>query len=478
MIDIEADGLLHKATQMHCLVAKDIDTGEVYKFHSGNKVSDGYPTFPWMEDALQFLNRCTTIIAHNGLTFDLPFLKKMYGWEPKPEVIIIDTLVMSRHLNPDRPRVEGVRAGPHSVEAWGMRLGRWKPDHTDWSVFSMEMLHRCAEDVEIQCLIYQRLQKEADIINPSYSIFDSNAYGPNDWSQAMWNEHESAKIMHIQEENGCYFNTESATNLLEILEDYIGGIEDDILAEVPPTPKQKGVSLNAPFKKNGDYTKAVMDWFDTDCDLVSGPFSRVEWNVLNLGSDKQVKAWLDGMGWVPTQWNYSKNDFDEAGKPLRTSPKLTPDSFDSLPTGLGDKLKRRSMASHRRSQITGWVGHVREDHRIAASANPQGTPTGRMRHRVVANVPKASSDKETHELLYFPKSQPVFLGTEMRDLFRAAPGKVLVGRDAAGIELRCFAHYINDPVYTDVILNGDVHTHNQEMAGLSTRDQAKTFNTI
>ena len=40
------------------------------------------------------------------------------------------------------------------------------------------------------------------------------------------------------------------------------------------------------------------------------------------------------------------------------------------------------------------------------------------------------------------------------------------------------AHYMHkhdNGKYADVILNGDVHTMNQEAAGLSTRDQAKTF---
>jgi DNA polymerase I-like protein with 3'-5' exonuclease and polymerase domains len=34
---------------------------------------------------------------------------------------------------------------------------------------------------------------------------------------------------------------------------------------------------------------------------------------------------------------------------------------------------------------------------------------------------------------------------------------------------------MNDPKFTEEILNGDVHTANQKMAGLETRDQAKTF---
>jgi DNA polymerase I-like protein with 3'-5' exonuclease and polymerase domains len=473
IIDIEANGLLHQATEMHCLVAKDIDSGSVYKFYPGMPGESKDADF--IHQSLHFLSKCTTIIAHNGITFDYPFLKKMFDWTPSPDCEMIDTLVMSRHLNADRARVEGSKGGPHSVESWGLRLGRWKPDHTDWSVFSPEMLHRCEEDVEIQHLIYQELCREADIIDPKLSIFDTEAYGSNNWSRSMRNEHMSAEIMFEQEENGCYFDKESAEEHLVTLDNYIQEIEDELLKTIPQTPKQKGVSIHKPFKKNGEHTKAVFDWYESPQSLVSGPFSRVEWLTINLGSDVQVKRWLLSIGWVPTQYNHSTWEFNDDGKPKRTSPKLTPDSFDSLPDGLGDSLKRRSMASHRRSQIAGWIGHTRDDHRISASANAQGTPTGRMKHRVVANVPKANSDKETGELVYFPKPQGIFFGTEMRDLFCAAPGKVLVGRDAAGIELRCFAHYINDPDYTNVIVNGDIHTHNQEMAGLPTRDMAKTF---
>lgn len=37
------------------------------------------------------------------------------------------------------------------------------------------------------------------------------------------------------------------------------------------------------------------------------------------------------------------------------------------------------------------------------------------------------------------------------------------------------AHYMNDDTYTDTLLNGDIHSLNQKMAGLPTRDDAKTF---
>ena len=51
----------------------------------------------------------------------------------------------------------------------------------------------------------------------------------------------------------------------------------------------------------------------------------------------------------------------------------------------------------------------------------------------------------------------------------------LVGTDANGLELRCLAHYMNDRQFTNELLTGDIHTANMKMAGLSDRDQAKTF---
>jgi DNA polymerase I-like protein with 3'-5' exonuclease and polymerase domains len=66
-------------------------------------------------------------------------------------------------------------------------------------------------------------------------------------------------------------------------------------------------------------------------------------------------------------------------------------------------------------------------------------------------------------------------GKQCRELFTVREGHVLVGADASGLELRMLAHYMDSPNYTKEILEGDIHTLNQELAGLQTRDQAKTF---
>jgi DNA polymerase I-like protein with 3'-5' exonuclease and polymerase domains len=63
-------------------------------------------------------------------------------------------------------------------------------------------------------------------------------------------------------------------------------------------------------------------------------------------------------------------------------------------------------------------------------------------------------------------------------MFQASPGFSFVGCDASGLELRVFAGYLahfDDGAYASVVTEGDVHTSNQEAAGLATRDDAKTF---
>jgi DNA polymerase I-like protein with 3'-5' exonuclease and polymerase domains len=67
------------------------------------------------------------------------------------------------------------------------------------------------------------------------------------------------------------------------------------------------------------------------------------------------------------------------------------------------------------------------------------------------------------------------IGPLCRGLFTVPEGRMLVGCDASGLELRMFAHYIQDPKYTEELLSGDPHTFTQKAAGLDTRDQAKTF---
>ena len=64
-----------------------------------------------------------------------------------------------------------------------------------------------------------------------------------------------------------------------------------------------------------------------------------------------------------------------------------------------------------------------------------------------------------------------------RKLFKATPGKVMVGADLSGIELRMLAHYLarfDQGRYAEILLTGDIHAVNAEAIGV-TRRQVKTI---
>ena len=75
-----------------------------------------------------------------------------------------------------------------------------------------------------------------------------------------------------------------------------------------------------------------------------------------------------------------------------------------------------------------------------------------------------------------PNLGQVPAGTEFRELFKASPGKVMVGADLSGIELRMLAHYLgryDGGRYADILLNDDIHQVNADKIGI-TRRQVKT----
>jgi len=102
-----------------------------------------------------------------------------------------------------------------------------------------------------------------------------------------------------------------------------------------------------------------------------------------------------------------------------------------------------------------------ENRRVHGFVIPNGTITGRMTHRNpnMAQVPSVSSP----------------FGKECRACWTVEEGNVLLGVDASGLEIRMLAHYMADEEFINEIINGDIHTANQRLAQLESRDKAKTF---
>ena len=449
--DTESNGFVPDATKVWCIVGHDRDSEESKSFDPDH-----------IKEGLAYLDQFDQIMGHNWIGHDEPLLKKLEGWEKRDGVEITDTMVLSRLSNPDRRRPYGYtgKGGPHSIECWGYRISRAKPHHEDWSVFSTAMLRRCDADVGIGKLTGHLISAEMS--------------GHN-WGESIEIEHNVLRIMTQQAAKGVYFNVDRATRLVVDLEQRVANIDAKLIPTLPVRYKQWGVTVSKPFLKTGSHSKMVLDWFGGDSQYVGGPFTRVDPIRLDLNSIAQIKEYWLKNGWKPTEYNFSK----KTG--MVTSPKITEDSYDSIQGDMAKQIKDRMLFSHRRGQIQGWLDRVRPDSRLSASANTCGTPTGRFRHSNVVNIPKAVCYPKGHpragELVWCddPEYQYVRFGTEMRSLFTVPRGYRLVGCDAEQLELRLLAHFMGDLDYIREIINGDIHTLNQNLAGLPTRDDAKTF---
>ncbi len=438
--DLEANGFLDVVTTVWCGVFKDINSGEVWKF--------GPDEIPKM---LKFMDTIDVLIMHHGIGYDWPLLRKLYDYEYKGKKV--DTLLMSRLQQPNRQRPFGMkgRAGPHSVEAWGRRFNRWKPDHEDWTQFSPEMLHRCSEDVEIQHLIYKALLEEA------------SGY---EWGNAWRMTFNLFEILERQEEYGWLVDQDHLEKCIRVLTKWMGRINDNLqsrlpnLVEIKETKKAGVVGyVKKPFLNSGKHNHHMVKYWGDDVHLVRGPHSRVAFRKVSLDKDKEVKEYLLELGWIPKEWN--TNDDGQ-----RTSPKLNKDDpFEGIQGSVGRLIAKRVQCKQRRAICEGWQRRIRDDGRLPSIVTGLAN-TGRAKHSIIVNVP----------------NEEAFFGKWMRQCFTCSEGRVLIGCDAASCQDRMLADRAKNQDFTDMLLNGDkalgTDGHSLAMKAVNRAHQMHGFNTI
>ena len=415
VFDIECDGL--KPTKIHCIVAKEVN-GPVYKFPP-HKLNEG----------VELLKSAETLIGHNILSYDLPILKKLMDVDLMDKNIE-DTLVMSRLFNP-------IRENGHSLKTWGYRVNFVKQEQPlDFNEYTPQMMEYCANDVRLNEIVYLALLKEGDGFS----------------EESIDLEHRVANIMAQQESNGFKFNEQQATMLLAQLKTKMYEVTDEVQRTFKP--RMVDVKLVTPkLKKDGELSKSGLTTEEYDKLIASGdykPFMRQELQEFNLGSRKQIGEYLIDFGWKPKR-------FTPTGQPIVDEGTLKKITHIHEAKLIADFL----LYQKRIAQVQSWLDALEEDGRVHGSVIPNGTITGRMSHSHpnMAQVPA----------VYSP------FGKECRACWTVDEGNVLLGVDASGLELRMLAHYMNDEEYINEVVNGDIHTTNQNLAGLESRDTAKTF---
>ena len=428
VFDIETDSLDPK--RIWCLVAKDIDTKQQY-IYGPDQIQEG----------CDLLESSSYVVGHNILGFDIPVIERLTGRKiDSGERKVVDTLVLSRLFNP-------VREGNHTLGSWGDRLGYPKINFDKYETYSNEMLEYCIRDVDLNFKVYEILKKEA----AGFS------------KQSVDLEHDVYKIIAAQREKGFSFDVRSAEMLSADLREKM----EDVRKEVHKVfkPKVSEVKLYPKFNKTGALAKTANTVEGTGVRLTEEeyselsdkaaasdgrPVSRFMVTEFNLGSRVQIGEYLQDFGWKPTK-------FTPHGRPQVDETVLL--NIKGIPEA--ELIAKYLLLQKRIAQVDSWLEEVKDDGRVHGGVRSNGTITGRMTHQFpnVAQVPNLGSP----------------YGKECRECWTVPQGYRLVGVDASQLELRMLAHYMKDEEYTNEIVNGDIHAANQRIAGLESRNQAKTF---
>lgn len=439
IFDIETDGLLEDLTTCWCIVCRDVDTGEVKTFNPFE-----------IQEGLEMLANSDEIIGHNIINFDLPALHQLYGFEYEGKVT--DTLVMSRliHTNlMEEDKVANAKtsyvpyqlAGSHALKAWGYRVGVRKGELKDehgFDHFSEEMLCYCVQDTEVTFALLQKLEAE-------------------EWdTRCLTLEHGFAKCMADMMAHGFRFDIERARELYVQLSQRKLELNTKLQEMFPPDSLEMKSTFWKVKDELFDTKKEALAEGHKAVDIIKGP-QKTKKLPFNPGSRDHIADRLQRLGWKPVEMT-------PEGKPKVDEAVLSRIKIDHPSVSM---LKEYLLLIKRMGQLAegkqAWL-KVERQGRIYGRINTNGAVTGRCTHSSpnMAQVPRIGTP----------------YGKDCRSLFMTDRGYKLIGCDAAGLELRCLAHYL-DPYdqgdYTSKILEGDIHTVNQNAAGLPTRDAAKTF---
>ena len=256
------------------------------------------------------------------------------------------------------------------------------------------------------------------------TLFENLSRDLLDWGESSTLENQVAVILKEQEDIGFKLDVKKAVFLLVDWRKRLAEIEEELQTVFRPIVTER-VS-----EKTGKRLKDKIE-------------------VFNAGSRKQIAERLMALGWKPTKHT-------EKGSVIVDEKVLS--NIDIPEAKL---ISEYLLLQKRITQVEKWIDYADRNDRVHCRVITNGAVTGRMTHSKpnLAQVPRVGNP----------------FGKECRECWTVEDGNVLVGIDASGIELRLLAHYMRDEDYINEILSGDIHTANMKAAGLTDRDQAKTF---
>ena len=433
--DIEADNLLPGLANCWCIGIADVTSP-----HDVQSYSDHDDKLPSIQEALDRMMAADRLVAHNGIGYDVPAIKKLYGvdlgyhkqW---------DTMTIAALLNPEKRSLK--------LSIFGEAMGFPKGDYDDWEGgYTDEMRIYMERDVEITALLYGKQQEE----------LQRWADAGVDMTQAVDIELGVQKILAQQNQHGFRLDVESAQELDSDLRSEMGAIEIKLQDVFPPrfVPERAKWCFNT---RTWLQPKTFIPKANNKrMGYVGGAAcTKLKQELFNASSRAQIAQRLSQtFGWKPTQFNQS-------GTVVVDESTLKGLDFPSA------KLIQRYL------RLSKQIGMLSEGKNAWLRLHQEGRLHGYVR----------SCGARTHRMTHaHPNLAQVDKDSRMRSLFVANHGDKLVGADASGLELRLMAAYlytVDAGKYADSVLYGsskdgtDVHSINQRLIGLHKRDSAKVF---
>ena len=485
--DIETEGL-NDCQKLWLCGGKDLTTGEIHKFENCHEDPVAKAA------AIEWYESADLIVGHNFVQFDAPMLNKLL----KPRLIdprkIIDTVIISRLVDYDIPIPKGAKKR-HSLQAWGMRLGKYKGEFNDFDNFSDEMVEYWYGDIEVTHALYKHF---------SSVIWD------NDWSFSLRTEPDVQIELVRTKYYGFKFDKPKAEFLLNSVQQRMKLLEEQFQVDFPPKLTEvKRIKYR--LKKDGEEMATVKN-AKASCAMTTREGDDLvchEWIDFKPGSPKDRITVLWEAGWNPvdrtdtakrfmkTKAGDAWNKVESMSKEFYKEKKEHFDKFgftcseanlDTLPEDApaGAKaLAQWQTLDGRRSSLVEWIGQVSDDSRIHGNINSIGAWTGRCSH---SDPNTANISSPFHGDAKTPVEEVKKQYDEhLRACWTVPSGSWLVGTDADGIQLRVLADYLwrmyGEEQYALAIMNGkkedetDIHNVNKNALDVpnGTRDMAKTF---
>jgi len=293
----------------------------------------------------------------------------------------------------------------------GHSLGAWG-DRFNFPKGEISSFYKYSEELKRYCM------QDVNITHKLYEHLKKEGQGFSKSSIDL--EHQVRVIVDQQEKNGFYLDVRKAMSLYNTLRDEANELEKWGRIRFDPTRK----------------------------DLKT----KIKYIPFNIGSRQQIADRLMEIGWKPKKHTDKGNVI------------VNEEVLDGINLPEAKKISRYLLLQKRIAQIKSWIEACDDkDNRVHGKVLTLKTVTGRMAHHSpnMAQIPAVRSP----------------YGKECRECWTVENPYThsIVGTDASGLELRCLAHLMNDANFTDEVLTGDIHTANMKMAGLTDRDQAKTF---